>query len=155
MQTDFMKHAISLVIDTMDEVKGGPFGAVIVKEGKIIAEGVNSVIVHKDPTAHAEMIAIRKACQRLDAFHLNGCDIYSTCEPCPMCLGAIYWARIERIYFGANRKDAAVIGFDDNFFYEELKKPFHQRLVPMEEQQRKSAIKLFKMWSEKEDKVYY
>lgn len=134
---------------------GGPFGAVIVRNGEIIATGVNRVTANNDPTAHAEVSAIRSACEKLHTFDLSGCEIYSSCEPCPMCLGAIYWAHIDRIYYGNNKADAKEIGFDDSFIYDELALPLDKRNVPAENMLRDEAIRVFRQWSEKSDKVEY
>lgn len=150
-----MRHAIDLSRKTMQENSGGPFGAVITKNGEIIARGVNRVISTHDPTAHAEIVAIRGACQTLETFHLDGCVIYTSCEPCPMCLSAIYWARIEKIYYANTRSDAAHIGFNDSVLYEELTKPSHQRIKPMEQLLRDEALPVFQEWQNKEDKIQY
>ena len=123
----FMQEAIRLSMDNVSSGKGGPFGAVIVKDGKIIARGANEVILTKDPTAHAEVVAIRNACNTLQSFQLDGCDIYTSCEPCPMCLGAIYWARPDRLFYANSKEDAAAIDFDDQFIYEEIAKPIAER----------------------------
>lgn len=151
---DFMMRAIKLSIESVKN-GGGPFGAVIVKDGMIIAEASNSVTIDHDPTAHAEVNAIRKATSRLHTFDLSGCEIYTSCEPCPMCLGAIYWAHIDKIYYANDRKDAAEIGFDDDFIYEEFSVPVAQRKKPMEPFMRDEAHKAFRLWSEKSDKVEY
>ena len=151
---DFMKRAILLSIDNIKN-NGGPFGCVIVKENEIIAEGVNRVTFNNDPTAHAEIVAIRNACQKLNTFNLEGCELYSSCEPCPMCLSAIYWSHIDKIYYGNTRKDAAKIGFDDNFIYDELKLDFNQRKIPSQQLNKLDAIKAFKEWDLKIDKVEY
>src|SRR4051812_15266292 len=123
----FMREAIRLSVENVEQGKGGPFGAVIVKDGKIIASGTNQVTATNDPTAHAEVVAIRKACEALKSFQLEGCEIYCSCEPCPMCLGAIYWARPDKIFFANSKEDAAAIHFDDQLIYEELAKPYGQR----------------------------
>ena len=150
----FMLKAIEL---SKKSVKngGGPFGAVIVKDGKIIAEGTNSVTKNNDPTAHAEINAIREAAKKLNNFDLSGAEIYTSCEPCPMCLGAIYWARIDKIYFANTKDDAKNIGFDDSFIYEEIEKPISQRKIPTVQILRDKAIEAFEMWKEKEDKIEY
>ena len=150
----FMREAIRLADESVEK-GGGPFGAVIVKDGKVIAAGSNRVTVDNDPTAHAEVSAIRMACRALKTFSLEGCVIYTSCEPCPMCLGAIYWAHIDRIYYGNNRKDAADIDFADNFIYEELDKPMDKRTVPIIPMLRDEAIRTFVAWKEKADKVEY
>ncbi len=134
---------------------GGPFGAVIARDGVIIAEASNSVTIDSDPTAHAEVNAIRVACQRLRHFELTGCDIYCSCEPCPMCLGAIYWARLDHIYYANDRKAAAEIGFDDNFIYEEIATPMDQRQRPIEQLLPEAGRKAFDMWRQKTDKTEY
>ena len=139
----------------MDNNFGGPFGAVIVKDGEVIAEGFNNVTSSNDPTAHAEITAIRNACKKLNTFDLSGCELYTSCEPCPMCLAAIYWARIEKIYYANTKEDAADINFDDDFIYQEFAKPKNTRSIPVEQLGRDEAIKVFKKWSEKIDKVEY
>jgi len=151
---DFMRRAIALSEESVQN-GGGPFGAVIVKDGVIVGEASNSVTPDNDPTAHAEVNAIRHACRRLKTFNLEGCTIYTSCEPCPMCLGAIYWAHIGKIYYGNNRKDAAEIGFDDDFIYREIGVPLHERSVRMEPLLREEALKTFSHWREKEDKTEY
>ena len=151
---DFMREAIKLA-DASVAKGGGPFGAVIVKDGKVIAGSSNRVTIDNDPTAHAEVNTIRMACRALNTFSLEGCDIYTSCEPCPICLGAIYWAHIDRIFYGNNRKDAADIDFADNFIYEELEKPMDKRSVPITPMLRDEAIRTFVAWKEKSDKVEY
>ncbi len=153
-QEKFMQRAIELSIKSVEN-GGGPFGAVIVKDGKIIAEASNSVTKDNDPTAHAEINAIRQAAKKLGTFDLSGCEIYTSCEPCPMCLGAIYWARLDKIYFANTRYDAAKIGFSDEFIYEELDKPYDQRKIPTIQMMREAALAAFKAWEEKEDKIEY
>ena len=150
-----MRHAIALSRKTMQENRGGPYGAVIAKNDTVIALGENRVISTNDPTAHAEIVAIRAACQTLETFHLNGCVIYTSCEPCPMCLSAIYWARIEKIYYANTRNDAAHIGFNDDELYKELTKPSSQRTKPMEQFLRDEALLVFQEWQTKEDKIQY
>ena len=150
----FMEEAIRLADESVKN-GGGPFGAVIVKDGKIIAGSSNSVTLDNDPTAHAEVNTIREACRKLNTFDLSGCIIYSSCEPCPMCLGAIYWARISRIYYGNTRKEAADIGFVDNFIYEELDRPLDKRTLPIIRMAGDKAYRTFKLWNEKQDKVEY
>jgi len=150
----FMREAIKLA-DASVAKGGGPFGAVIVKDGKVIAGSSNRVTIDNDPTAHAEVNTIRMACKALKTFSLEGCDIYTSCEPCPMCLGAIYWAHIDRIFYGNNRKDAADIDFADNFIYEELDKPMDKRIVPIIPMLRNEALRTFVAWKEKSDKVEY
>ncbi len=149
-----MREAIRLSRESVEN-GGGPFGAVIARDGEIIAKSSNSVTLLNDPTAHAEVSCIRKACQKLNTFDLTGCVIYTSCEPCPMCLGAIYWAHIGKIFYANNRKDAADIDFDDDFIYQELDKPFEQRATPIIPLLRDEAIGVFKMWSEKTDKIEY
>jgi len=151
---NFMREAIRLASESVRN-GGGPFGAVIVKDGEIIAGSSNSVTIDNDPTAHAEVNAIRKACRRLGTFDLSGCVIYTSCEPCPMCLGAIYWARISRIYYGNTRKDARDIDFADDFIYDELDRPMSDRTVPIIPMLRDEALESFRLWSEKDDKTEY
>ncbi|MGC1617321.1 MAG: nucleoside deaminase [Candidatus Acidiferrum sp.] len=155
MSNPFMSRAIQLSIDGVQGGQGGPFGAVIVREGKIIAEAMNRVTSTNDPTAHAEMLAIRQACETLGVFELKDCELYTSCEPCPMCLGAIYWARLSRIYFANTAEDAAKIGFDDSFIYEELKQPRAQRGIPAIPMMREEALAGFAAWTAKTDKVPY
>lgn len=150
----FMRRAIALAVENVKN-GGGPFGAVITRGDEIIAEGVNRVTAQHDPTAHAEVQAIRKAAERLQTFDLAGCDIYSSCEPCPMCLGAIYWAHLDHLYFAGTKNDAAAVGFDDAFIYKELSLPIHERKLPTEEMMHNEALAPFKAWSEKDDKVEY
>ena len=150
----FMREAIKLATDSVNR-GGGPFGAVIVKDGAIIAGASNSVTIDNDPTAHAEVNAIRLACRRLGTFSLAGCTVYTSCEPCPMCLGAIYWAGISRIFYGNNRKDAADINFADDFIYDELDRDLPDRTVPITPLLRDEALHSFRLWSEKEDKTEY
>lgn len=150
-----MKRAVELSRQNMLAGAGGPFGAVIVKDGKIIGEGWNQVTSTNDPTAHAEVVAIRNACKNAENFDLNGAEIYTSCEPCPMCLSAIYWARLSKIYFGNTRKDAANIQFDDDFIYDEIPKAIDQRKIPMLQCGHADAIEVFKEWSAKTDKIQY
>ncbi len=152
---DFMKQAIELARRNVNGSSGGPFGAVVVKDGKVIAEGNNQVTSLQDPTAHAEVQAIRKACQALGTFDLNGCEIYTSCEPCPMCLGAIYWARPARVYFGSTRQDAARAGFDDDLIYSEINVSPEQRKIPMRQLLTKGADSVFAAWISKADKIRY
>ena len=154
MNKKFMSRAIELSIESVSRGTG-PFGAVIVKDNKIIAEGFNTVTSTKDPTSHAEIVAIRSACKELNNFTLKGYDLYTTCEPCPMCLSAIYWARIDRIYYANTRKDAQKIDFSDSMIYEELNKTIKDRKIPMHQMMREEAIKAFEMWDKKIDKVKY
>ena len=149
-----MKRAIELSIKSVNN-GGGPFGSVIVKGDKIIAEGSNKVTSNNDPTAHGEIVAIREACKKLNNFSLNGCELYSTCEPCPMCLSAIYWARIDKIYYANTREDARKIDFDDSLIYTELQKNIDKRKIPMTQMMRNEALKAFEMWDKKTDKVKY
>jgi len=151
----FMQRAIELAERGMDANSGGPFGCVIAKDGEIIGEGCNRVTSTNDPTAHAEIIAIREACQKLGAFQLDGCVVYTSCEPCPMCLGAIYWARPERVYFACTREDAAKIGFDDRFIYEELEKANNERHLQVINLMREEALAVFNKWATKPDKQEY
>ena len=151
---EFMREAIRLANQSVAQ-GGGPFGAVIVKDGEIIAGSSNSVTIDNDPTAHAEVNTIRKACQELGTFDLSGCTIYTSCEPCPMCLGAIYWARIGKIFYGNTRKDARDIDFADDFIYEELDLPMEKRTVPILPLLRDEALHTFRLWTEKTDKIEY
>jgi guanine deaminase len=155
MENPYMARAIQLSIDNVLSGDGGPFGAVIVRNGSIVAEGVNRVTASTDPTAHAEVVAIRAACAKLGVFELTDCEIYTSCEPCPMCLGAIYWARLERIYFGNVAADAAAIGFDDSFIYRELGQPLSQRSIPMVQMMREQAQTAFRAWRDKPNKIPY
>ena len=151
----FMNEAIQLAINGMNADEGGPFGCVIVKDGKIIGRGNNKVTSNNDPTAHAEVTAIRDACKHLNSFQLDGCIIYTSCEPCPMCLGAIYWARPDKVYFGCNHTDAAKVGFDDSFIYKELDLDYNKRSIPFQQISRNDALTAFKKWLNKEDKTVY
>ena len=151
----FMRAAINVAQKGMDCNCGGPFGAVVVKDNQILAEGYNSVTSTNDPTAHAEVVAIRKACKILDTFQLDGCTIYTSCEPCPMCLGAIYWARPDKVYFGATKEDAAAVNFDDHFIYDEIELNFNKRHIPFENLLREDANAVFDAWKKKEDKTAY
>lgn len=155
MNPDFMREAIQLAERGMIKDQGGPFGAVIVRDGKIIGRGCNGVTSGNDPTAHAEVMAIRHACKRLRTFLLTGCEIYTSCEPCPMCLAAIYWARIGRIYYANTRRDAAKIGFDDAVFYREIARPRSKRQVPMKQILRAQAQVAFQSWQARQDKIKY
>ena len=149
-----MKRAIELSLESVNK-GGGPFGCVIVKDGKIVAEGSNKVTSTNDPTAHGEIVAIRDACKKLNDFNLQGSELYSTCEPCPMCLSAIYWARINKIYFANTRKDAEKIDFDDSLIYSEFQKNIDKRKIPMAQMMRSEALKAFELWDKKTDKVKY
>jgi len=153
-QEEYMREAIDLSIKNIDE-NGGPFGAVIVKDGEIIARGVNRVTSNIDPTAHAEVNAIREAAKKLGTFDLEGCAIYSSCEPCPMCLGAIYWAHLDKLYYANTKQDAKEINFDDSFIYEELDLPISQRKIPTTQILREEAIEAFNKWKNKSDKIEY
>ena len=150
-----MQRAIELARSGMQSGKGGPFGCVIVKDGEIIGEGSNGVTSTNDPTAHAEVVAIRQACTNLNSFQLEGCDIYTSCEPCPMCLGAIYWARPAKVYYACTHEDAAAIEFDDKFIYEELALKPAERHIPFEQILRDKALEVFQEWKEKTDKIRY
>lgn len=151
---ELMQRAIDLAVENVRN-GGGPFGAVIARGGEIVAEGVNRVTSQHDPTAHAEVQAIRKACSELNTFDLTGLDIYASCEPCPMCLGAIYWAHLDHLYFAGTKDDAARIGFDDAFIYKELPLPIHERKLPTEAMMNAEAQVPFVAWQEKDDKVEY
>lgn len=151
----FMQTAIDEAIRGVLENEGGPFGCVVVKDGRIIGKGNNRVTSSNDPTAHAEILAIREACQSLNSFQLDGCILYTSCEPCPMCLGAIYWARPDKVYFASDKEDATGIGFDDAFIYKELQLDPGKRSIPFEQLQRESALKAFQEWVNKEDKIEY
>jgi guanine deaminase len=151
----FMARAIQLAIENVRSMRGGPFGAVVVKDGNIVAEGVNRVTTTNDPTAHAEVLAVRQACQKLGFFELRGCDLYSSCEPCPMCLSAVYWARIDRVYFGSLTEDAAKVGFDDSAIYAEVARPLARRTIPMIQMMREEALAAFRAWEENPGKIDY
>jgi len=155
MENPFMARAIKLAIENVRSGRGGPFAAVIVKDGRVLAEGTNCVTSSNDPTAHAEIVGIRAACAALGAFQLEGCDLYTTCEPCPMCLGAIYWARPARVYFAANKSDAAAAGFDDAFIYEQIAVRQADREIPFVETMREESLECFRAWAEKSDRVEY
>ena len=151
---DFMRLAIELAVENVKN-GGGPFGAVIVRNGEVVATGANRVTPNNDPTAHAEVMAIRAACTKLGTFDLSGCVIYTSCEPCPMCLGAIYWAHIDKIFYGANQHDAAAVNFDDSFIYDQLELKYDERSIKCEHFMRSDALRAFKKWEEKEDKSEY
>jgi guanine deaminase len=155
MNKKFMREAIRLSIQMMRRSKGGPFGAVIVKDKKIVGRGWNQVTSTNDPTAHAEIVAIRDACRRLKTFSLDGCDLYTSCEPCPMCLSAIYWARIRSVFYGNTRKDAAKIAFDDDKIYQEVALPIRKRELVMKPLLHNEALVAFKEWEKKADKIPY
>lgn len=155
MNEKLMKEAIAISQEKMLAGEGGPFGAIIEKDGKIIARGWNKVTSSHDPTAHAEVVAIREACKELNSFSLEGCTIYTSCEPCPMCLASIYWARLDNIYYANTRQDAAKINFDDEFLYQEISMPIEKRKIPMKQLLRNEAWKVFEQWDKKEDKIPY
>jgi guanine deaminase len=155
MSEEFMRRAIALGIENVRSGKGGPFGAVVVKDGRVVAEGANRVTTTNDPTAHAEIVVIREACRVLGEFQLGGCDLYTTCEPCPMCLGAIYWARPARVFYACVAADAAAVGFDDAFIYDELKRLLPERRVPMQQLLREESLKIFSLWKSQENKTPY
>ena len=150
----FMLKAIELSIKSAATI-GGPFGCVIVKDDKIISEGSNKVTSTNDPTAHGEIVAIREACLKLNTFNLSGCELYSSCEPCPMCLGAIYWSRIDKLYYAATKEDAAKAGFDDSVIYKEIDLPKDQRSIPSLQILREDAVKVFEDWNESGNKIPY
>jgi guanine deaminase len=155
MDNSFMARAIQISIENVTSGRGGPFGAVIVQDGKIISEAANQVTSTNDPTAHAEVLAIRAACAKLGIFELHGCEIYTSCEPCPMCLGAIYWARLARVFFANDAADAAKINFDDSLIYREIAQPHALRTIPMIQIMREEALAGFRAWQEKSDKIVY
>ena len=150
-----MARAIQLSIENVHSGRGGPFGAVIVKDGNAIAESANQVTATNDPTAHAEILAIRAACAKLGGFELQGCEIYTSCEPCPMCLGAIYWARLSRIYFASAAADASRIGFDDSMIYREIARPLNKRTIPIVQLMREESLAAFRAWEAKPNKIVY
>ncbi len=152
---EFMRRAVEISREKMEANMGGPFGAVIVRDGKIIAEGFNMVTTANDPTAHAEVVAIRAACTKIGDFSLLGCEIYTSCEPCPLCLAAIFWARIDRIYYANTRIDAAEIGFDDEILYQEISKPLEERQLPIHRLELAEARKVFDDWLLKDDRTEY
>lgn len=151
----FMQEAVNAALTGMNNNDGGPFGCVIVKDGKIIGRGHNKVTSDNDPTAHGEVMAIRDACKNLGTFELQGCELYTSCEPCPMCLGAIYWARLEKVYYGSTQIDAADVGFDDQFIYDEIPLPYKERKIPFIQVARDVAMEPFNKWSEKDDRIEY
>jgi len=155
MNEAFMREAIALSIEKMEEGEGGPFGAVVVKNEKIIGRGWNRVTSSNDPTAHAEVMAIRAACAALDTFELTGCELYASCEPCPMCLSAIYWARLDKLYYAAARGDAAAAGFDDEMIYSEVPKDWNDRQLPAEQVMQPEAQKAFQQWKKYENRINY
>src|SRR5438270_6072990 len=154
-QQQFMRRAIELSVQNVDSGRGGPFAAIVVKDGKILGEGTNQVTFTNDPSAHAEVLAIRQACQALRTFELNGCELYTTCEPCPMCMALVYWARLDKVYFANTAADAAKIGFDDARIYRELKLPHAERSLPLIQMMRQEAMTAFTAWERKPDKVRY
>ena len=154
MKNEFMRRAIELSVESVNKV-GGPFGSVIVKDNNIVGEGSNKVTSTNDPTAHGEIVAIREACKKLNSFNLAGCELYSNCEPCPMCLSAIYWARIDKIYYANTREDAKKIDFDDSLIYSEFSKNIDKRKIPTVQIMRNEALKAFELWDKKTDKVKY
>ena len=155
MNEKFMREAIRLSIQMMRRGQGGPFGAVVVRNGKVVGRGFNQVTSANDPTAHAEIVAIREACQRLKTFQLDGCDLYTSCEPCPMCLTAIYWARLGNVFYANTRKDAAKINFDDDFIYREVALPIRKRTLKMKQLLHDEALAAFAEWQQKTDKILY
>jgi tRNA(Arg) A34 adenosine deaminase TadA len=155
MSAELMRRAIALALENVRSGRGGPFAALVAKDGRVIGEGANRVTASNDPTAHAEIVAIREACRMLKNFQLAGCDLYTTCEPCPMCLGAIYWARPARVYYAGVAADAAAAGFDDAFIYEELKRAPESRRVPMIPLLREESLAVFAAWKNKPDKISY
>jgi guanine deaminase len=154
-EAEHMRRAIELSLEMMRSGGGGPFGAVVVKDGVVIAEGFNQVTATNDPTAHAEVVALRRACRELSTFDLAGCEIYTSCEPCPMCLAAIYWARLDRIYYANDRRDAGKIGFLDDFLYHEVALPLEQRSIPVQRMMQAEGWAVFEEWDRKPDKVKY
>lgn len=155
MNMQFMREAIGLANESVKANKGGPFGAVVVKDGVVIGRGSNEVTALNDPTSHAEIMAIRDACNTLGSFQLDGCEIYSSCEPCPMCLGAIYWARPDKLYYACSHSDAAQFGFDDSYIYDELSLPANARTIQTEQHMREEGLSSFKLWEVAEKKVPY
>lgn len=155
LQEKYMQMAIDLSREGMEAGKGGPFGCVIVKDGEVIGKGYNRVASSHDPTAHAEIIAIRDACERLQSSQLEGCELYTSCEPCPMCIGAIYWARPAKVFFANDKQEAAEAGFDDHFIYKEIELPLEDRQIPMVQMQLEDARQVFREWLNKEDKPLY
>ena len=155
MNEQFMREAIRISVEKMRDGLGGPFGAVVVKDNQIIARGWNQVTSANDPTAHAEIVALREACRQLGDFRLPGCELYSSCEPCPMCLGAIYWARVDRLFYAATRQDAAEAGFDDDWLYREIPLPLPQRRLPTHQLLREAALDAFAQWKAKPNRIPY
>jgi guanine deaminase len=155
MENPFMTRAIELAVENVRSGNGGPFGAVVVRDGRMVGEGANCVTATNDPTAHAEIVAIRKACERLGVFELRDCELYTSCEPCPMCLGAIYWARPASVFFGCTADDAAKAGFDDSLIYQEIPRPHSQRRIPMRQLMRDEALETFRAWERQPNKTPY
>jgi guanine deaminase len=155
MANPFMERAIQISIENVRSGRGGPFGAVVAREGKIIAEAANAVTARNDPTAHAEILAIREACAKLAHFDLRGCELYASCEPCPMCLGAIYWAKLERVYYANTTEDAGKIGFNDSLIYREIQRPHGERKIPMIQVMRDAGIEAFSAWAASPNKIPY
>lgn len=155
MSPEFMRRAIAMAVENVRAGLGGPFAALVVKDGRIIGQGTNRVTSTNDATAHAEIAAIREACRNLSNFQLGGCDLYTTSEPCPMCLGAIYWARLDRVFYGSNASDAAAAGFDDAFIYEELKRPLDKRKIPMQQLLHEESLASFMAWKQQDNKKLY
>ncbi len=151
----YMQEAVNAALKGIHNNEGGPFGCVVVKNGQVIGRGNNKVTSTNDPTAHAEVVAIREACKNLSSFQLEGCEIYASCEPCPMCLGAIYWARPDKVYYGSTQEDAAAIGFDDQFIYNEIPMAYEERSIPFQQLGHDIATTPFKEWVKKEDKTHY
>jgi guanine deaminase len=151
----YMQQAIELALRNVRESSGGPFAALVVRAGQIISRGTNQVTMMNDPTAHAEIVAIRNACAALHSFQLTGCEVYATCEPCPMCLGAIFWARPAKVFFASTKEDAAAIGFDDSLIYAQIAVPPSQRLIPMLQILREEALRAFREWEQKPDRIRY
>ena len=155
MSADLMRRAIALALENVRTARGGPFAALVAKDGKVIGEGANSVTATNDPTAHAEIVAIRAACRALGTFQLTDCELYTTCEPCPMCLGAIYWARPVRVFYAGVAADAADAGFDDAFIYKELQRPPESRHIPMTQLLREESLAIFATWKQQPNKTEY
>jgi tRNA(Arg) A34 adenosine deaminase TadA len=155
MVNDYMRRAIALATENVKSGQGGPFGVVIVKDGRVIASGTNRVTSTNDPTAHAEIVAIREACRALGDFQLTGCEIYTSCEPCPMCFGAIYWARPARVFFAATAQDASAAGFDDSFILEELRRSIAERKIPTQQMMREEALAAFDAWQKQPGRTNY
>ncbi len=155
LRPEFLREAIRLSVEKMESGAGGPFGAVIVRDSEIIGRGWNQVTSTNDPTAHAEIVAIRDACSKLNSFSLAGCELYSSCEPCPLCLAAAYWARLDQIYFAVSCDDAATAGFDDRNFYRELRAPSVERSIPTQQALRDEALVAFEIWNARTDRVCY